>query len=123
GLARQAWLPLEEALQLRQQRGEDVLAAEVGDGALFDLAAVAVGFDDADILIDGAVGGRHLDRAEVHSRSVSRQGQRKARAKVENNGINVVRCVTTIFGLTRPPLAADAEKTWVFRSKYIRDSV
>ena len=36
------------------------------DKSLLDLAVVAIGFDDADILVDRAVGGPNFDGSEVH---------------------------------------------------------
>ena len=47
-------------------RAPTVLAAEVGEGALLDLAVVAIGLDDADILVDRATGGPDFDGSEVH---------------------------------------------------------
>ena len=40
--------------------------AEVGEGALLDLTVVAIGLDDADILVDRATGGPDFDGSEVH---------------------------------------------------------
>jgi hypothetical protein len=49
------------ASQEPPERGEDldeeILASLVGDDALLDLAAVAVGFDVADVFVDDAAGG------------------------------------------------------------------
>ena len=56
----------EEALELGKQLDEQIFAAQVGEGALLDLAVVAIGFDDADILVDRAVGGPDFDGSEVH---------------------------------------------------------
>jgi hypothetical protein len=64
--ADQRRLASEQALQLRQQGGQEILAAEVGNDPLLDLAVLAVGLDDTDIDVDGAVGGGHFDGAEVH---------------------------------------------------------
>jgi hypothetical protein len=36
---------------------EKVLAAEVGDDAMLDLADFTEGFDDADVFVDGTAGG------------------------------------------------------------------
>src|SRR5262245_29556945 len=95
--ADQTWLALEQALQLRQQCGQDILAAEVGDRTLFDLAVLAVGLDDANVLIDGALGGGHLDGAEVHGIPVSRRQLEYARSISDYSGILRILCVTTIF--------------------------
>ena len=59
------------ALKFGQQRSENILATEVGDDALFDFAIVAIGFDNADVLVDGAVGGRDLDGADEHGLSIT----------------------------------------------------
>jgi hypothetical protein len=55
-----------ESLEFGEDVDEEVLAAEVGDDALLDLAAVTVGFDDADLFVDGAAGGADFDGARVH---------------------------------------------------------
>jgi len=52
---------------LREHRGERVFPSKVGDSPLLDLAILAVGFDDADILVDGAVGGRNFYGADKHA--------------------------------------------------------
>lgn len=65
-------LPREQTLELWQQAGQDILAPQVSDDALFDLAVLAKGLNDADVLIDGAAGGTNLDDAHIHSREVSR---------------------------------------------------
>ncbi len=56
----------EQALKLGKEIDEQIFAAELGEGALLDLAVVAIGFDDADILVDRAVGGPNFDGSEVH---------------------------------------------------------
>jgi hypothetical protein len=56
----------EQALKLGKQLHEQVLAAQLGEGALLDLAVVAKGLDDADIFIDRAVGGPDFDGSELH---------------------------------------------------------
>ena len=63
-----------------------ILAAEIRDHPLLDLAVFAIGFDDADIFVDSALGGRDFDRADVHGDSI-RLATLKARAnsrKMEN---------------------------------------
>ena len=50
---------------------QEVLATEVGDDALFDFTVVAIGFDDADVLVDGAVGRGDFDGADVHRDSIT----------------------------------------------------
>src|SRR5512135_1720455 len=57
----------QESLELGEDFGEEVLATQVGDGALLDLAVLAIGFDDADVFVDHAVGGPDFDGAEVHA--------------------------------------------------------
>ena len=56
----------EESLEFGEDLDQEVLAAEVGEGALLDLAVVAIGLDDADILVDRAAGGSDFDSSEVH---------------------------------------------------------
>ena len=61
-----ARVPREEPLELGQDLDEEVLAAEIGDDALFDLAVIAISFDDADVFVDGAVFGTNLDGSRIH---------------------------------------------------------
>ncbi len=56
----------EQSLELGEDRGEEVFAAEIGDDALLDLSAFAVGFDDADVLVECAAGRADFDSFEVH---------------------------------------------------------
>ena len=56
----------EEPPELGEDLDEEVLASEVGDDALLDLAAFAVGLDDADVFVDGAAGGADFDGSRVH---------------------------------------------------------
>ena len=44
----------EEPSELGEHIEEKVLSSEIGDDALLDLTAFPVGFDDADIFVDGA---------------------------------------------------------------------
>ena len=59
-------LPGEEPPELGEHLDEEIFAAEIGDDALLDLTAFAVGFDDADVFIDGAAGGADFDGSRVH---------------------------------------------------------
>jgi hypothetical protein len=77
---------------------EEVLAAEVGDDALFDLAVLAVVFDDADVLIDSAVGRADLDGAEIHAMSITTD-ERKSKGASELASMNNV---TTFSGIGSP---------------------
>ena len=61
-----AGLAGEEPPELGEDLDEEVLASEIGDDALLDLAAFAVGFDDADVFVDGAAGGADFDGSRVH---------------------------------------------------------
>ena len=65
--------------------GQHVLAAEIRDDPLLDLAVFAIGFDDADIFVDSALGGRDFDRADVHGESIT-TGYRKGKGKQQENG-------------------------------------
>jgi hypothetical protein len=56
----------EQPSELGQDLDQEVLAAEIGDDALFDLAVLAIGFDDADVFVDGAVLGANGDGPGVH---------------------------------------------------------
>ena len=66
GLGAVRAVPAEQPLELGEDLDQKVLAAEVGEGALLDLAAVAIGLDDADILVDSAAGGANFDGSQVH---------------------------------------------------------
>jgi hypothetical protein len=59
-------VPTEQSLELGEDLDEEIFAAEIGDQALLDLAAFAVGFDDADVLVDGAAGGADFHGSRVH---------------------------------------------------------
>ncbi len=52
GLA--ARLSGEELAELGKDLDQEVLTTEIGDDALLDLTVLAVGFDDADVFVDGA---------------------------------------------------------------------
>jgi hypothetical protein len=56
----------EEPLELGEDGQEEILAAEVNDDALFDLTDVAIGFDDADVFMDGATGRADFDSSRIH---------------------------------------------------------
>ena len=56
----------EEPSELGEDLDEEVLASEIGDDALLDLTAFAVGFDDADVFVDGAAGGADFHGSRVH---------------------------------------------------------
>ena len=67
GIARlDGGLPGEEPPELGEDLDEEVLASEIGDDALFDLAGFAVGLDDADVFVDGAAGGADVHGSRVH---------------------------------------------------------
>ena len=65
----------QHALQVGEQSGEDVLASEIGDDALLDLAVVPIGLDDAHVLVDGAARGRNFDGADEHGVSIITRSQ------------------------------------------------
>src|SRR5262249_39214201 len=56
----------EEPLELGEYIDEEVLPSEIGDDALLDLTAFAVGFDDADVFVDGAALGADFHGSRVH---------------------------------------------------------
>ena len=123
-------LPGEEPPELGEHLDEEVLASEIGDDALLDLAAFAVGFDDADVFVDGAAGGADFHGSRVHEshyhdESLGIQGVDSVYSRPILNQI-----VTTVFGLagghpvrrvwkarrfrTRgPPARAASPQTWV----------
>jgi hypothetical protein len=57
---------VEEPPELGEQLDEEILTSEVGDNALLDLATVAIGFDNADVFVDGAVLGADFDGSWIH---------------------------------------------------------
>ena len=59
-------VPAEEPLELGEDLDQEVLVTEVGESALLDLTVVAIGLDDADILVARAAGGPDFDGSEVH---------------------------------------------------------
>src|SRR5215472_4723246 len=61
----------QDPFQFGEELLQEILAAEIGDDALFDLTVLAIGFDDADVLVDGAVGGGDFDGADVHGDSIT----------------------------------------------------
>jgi hypothetical protein len=56
----------EEPSELGEHFDEEILASEISDDALLDLTAFAVGFDDADVFVDGAAGGADFHGSRVH---------------------------------------------------------
>ncbi len=56
----------EEPPELGEHIEEEVLSSEIGDNALFDLTAFAVGLDDTDVFVDGAAFGADFDGSRVH---------------------------------------------------------
>ncbi len=66
GLGAVRAVPAEQPLELGEDLDQKVLAAEVSKSALLDFASLAVGLDDADILVDRAAGGANFDGSQVH---------------------------------------------------------
>jgi hypothetical protein len=69
----------EQSLELGEDLDEEIFAAEIGDDALLDLWAFAVGFDDPEVLVECAAGGADFDGSQVyvvkyHDRKVKVQG-------------------------------------------------
>ena len=80
----------EEPPELGEDLDEEVLASEIGDDALLDLAVLAVGFDDADVFVDGAAGGADFDGSGIHENhyhDVFRDSQGNRWASVGTFGI------------------------------------
>src|SRR5512142_3085959 len=112
-----AGIPGEESLELGEDLDEEVLASEVGDDALLDLTACAVGFDDADVFIDGAAGGADFHGSRVHEnhyhdRLWSNQGDCSRYSRKCPDQI-----VTTLFGSEGGHPARRAWKTRRFRAR------
>jgi hypothetical protein len=71
----------EQSLELGEDFDEEIFAAEIGDDALLDLSAFAVGFDDADVFVECAAGGADFDGSQVH---VVKYHDRKAKKQGES---------------------------------------
>ena len=125
----------EEAAELGEDLEEGVLAAEVSDDALSDLAVFAVGLDDADVLVDGAAGGTDFDGPgehdrllasgagrgpathadHYHDRSIRNQGKFR-----EYVGVRPPNVVTTHSKPREGQPRADSRKTRRFRARHRR---
>ena len=70
-LLSEARLAAQDAFETGQQLLEHVFATQFGNDALFDLAVLAIGFDDADVLVDGTAGGGDFDGAHIHVVSIT----------------------------------------------------
>ena len=58
-------VPTEQSLELGEDLEEETFAAEIGDDALLNLSAFAVGFDDADGFVECVAAGADLDSSQV----------------------------------------------------------
>ena len=56
----------QDATEVGKHGGQQIAATEVGYDALFDLAVLAVGFHDAQVFVEGTVGGGDSDSPYVH---------------------------------------------------------
>jgi hypothetical protein len=74
----------EQSLELGQDLGEQIFAAQIGDDALLDPAVLAIGFDDADVFVDVAAGRTDLDGSRVHA---DKYHDMKARSQGKNSEI------------------------------------
>ena len=100
----------EEPPELGEDLEEEVLASEIGDDALLDLAAFAVGFDDADVFVDGAAGGADFDGSRVHENHYHDESRRNQGIFCDNSWRILTQIVTTLFGPARGlPCARDLE--------------
>ena len=59
-------VPFEKPVQQRQDHFESLASPEVRDDLLFDFAILANRANDADILVDSAIGRRNFDRSNEH---------------------------------------------------------
>src|SRR5262249_13909120 len=87
----------EESLEFGEDIDEEIFAAEVGVDALLDLAVLAVGFDNADVFVDSAVGGADFDDARVHGLDYHDRLACESRSISGLVAINRNECVTTLF--------------------------
>ena len=94
-----AVIAAQESLELGEDLGEEIFAAQVGDGALLDLAVVAIGFDDTDVFVERAVGRPDFNECGGTCREVSRQILAKSRRKTSKFKNSVTDIVTTLFRL------------------------
>ena len=79
----------QDADEVGEEWLEEILAAEVGDDPLFDFAVEAEGLDDAEVLVDGAVGGGDFDGTDEHEDSITPNRltiKSRMANKVENDG-------------------------------------
>jgi hypothetical protein len=84
--------------------GEPVLAAQVSDRALLDLAVLALGFDGADVFVDRAIGGPDFDGSEVHVvkyHDTARDNQNIASSRARTAAIRAAGSQSAIAG-SRP---------------------
>ena len=88
----------EELAELGEDLDEEVLASEIGDDALLDLAVFAVGLDDADVFVDGAAGGADFDGSRVHENHYHDESSRIQGDYSEDSWIISINIVTTLFG-------------------------
>ena len=59
-------VPFEKPVQQRQDHFESIASPEVRDDLLFDFAILANRANDADILVDSAIGRRNFDRSNEY---------------------------------------------------------
>ena len=90
-------LSFEHTLELGQEVLQHILASRVGDGALFHLAVLSVRLDDAYLLVDGAVGGRNFDGADVHAKELSRLIREESSKNQGKLDFRFPYCVITFF--------------------------
>ena len=67
-------VPLEKPIEHRQDGFERLASPEVGDDLLLDFSVFPYGTDDADILVDGAVGGGNFDGSDEQGQRSSHNG-------------------------------------------------
>src|SRR5262249_25367504 len=61
------FITLEKAVEQGQDGFQGIASSEVGDDLLLDFVVFAHGADDADVLVDGAIGRRDFDGADEHN--------------------------------------------------------
>ena len=77
--------------------------------ALFDFTVVAIGFDDADVLVDGAVGRGDFDGADVHRDSIT-TGKPSVKLKYRLWTTLCDKNVTTFAAGGAPPVCSKPRK-------------
>src|SRR5262249_42185343 len=116
--ARDAGGAAQDPFELGEKFEQEVRAPETGDDAVLDFTVLTIGFDDADVFVDGAVGGGDFDGADVHGDSITTE-KRRVKAKSYILQTMMQSECHYVFGRAVPPQpAANREKTGDFLNLY-----